>query len=55
LDEIQQLPNLLNEVHRLIESKRFKFVLLCSSWRNLKRKGVNLPWGVALCFTKCIP
>ena len=28
VDEIQRLPNLLNEVHRFIEEKRLRFVLL---------------------------
>ena len=42
VDEIQRLPNLLNEVHRFIEEKRLRFVLCGSSARRLKRAGVNL-------------
>src|SRR2546428_11560080 len=38
LDEIQRLPALLNEVHRLIESRRIRFVLTGSSGRKLRRR-----------------
>ncbi|MFV1974998.1 MAG: ATP-binding protein [Candidatus Scalindua sp.] len=48
LDEIQKVPDLLNEVHRLIEKHRYKFVLTGSSARNLRKKGVNLLAGRAL-------
>jgi len=48
LDEIQRLPDLLNEVHRLIESRRLRFVLTGSSARKLRRRGVNLLAGRAL-------
>src|SRR5205085_2921313 len=48
LDEIQRLPDLLNEVHRLIESRRIRFVLTGSSARKLRRGGVNLLAGRAL-------
>ncbi len=48
VDEIQRLPNLLNEVHRLIEDKKFKFALTGSSARKLKRAGVNLLAGRAV-------
>ncbi len=41
IDEVQRIPELLNEVHRLIESKHYKFILTGSSARSLKRKGVN--------------
>ena len=47
IDEIQKIPDLLNEVHRLIESRRFRFVLTGSSTRTLRRKGVNLLAGRA--------
>lgn len=50
IDEVQKIPQLLNEVHRLIESKEYKFVLTGSSARSLKRKGVNLLAGRALSF-----
>ena len=45
VDEVQQLPGLLNEVHRFIEKKRLRFVLCGSSARKLKRAGVNLLAG----------
>ena len=48
IDEIQRLPNLLNEVHRLIEDKRLRFILTGSSARKLRRAGVNLLAGRAV-------
>ena len=48
VDEVQRLPNLLNEVHRFIEERRLRFVLCGSSARRLKRSGVNLLAGRAL-------
>ena len=48
LDGIQRLPDLLNEVHRLIEARRLRFVLTGSSARKLRRKGVNLLAGRAV-------
>jgi len=48
VDEIQRLPQLLNEVHRLIEDYKIKFVLTGSSARKLKRSGVNLLAGRAV-------
>ena len=48
VDEVQRLPELLNEVHRFIEEKRLRFVLCGSSARKLKRAGVNLLAGRAL-------
>jgi len=48
VDEIQRLPALLNEVHRLIESHGLRFVLLGSSARKLKQAGTNLLAGRAL-------
>jgi uncharacterized protein len=50
IDEVQKIPQLLNEVHRLIEGKKYKFILTGSSARSLKRKGVNLLAGRALSF-----
>lgn len=47
IDEIQKLPSLLDEVHRLIEEKQFKFALTGSSARKLKRSGANLLAGRA--------
>ncbi len=48
VDEIQRLPSLLNEVHRLIEENALIFVLSGSSARKLKSSGVNLLAGRAL-------
>ena len=48
VDEVQRAPELLNEVHRLIESRRLRFVLTGSSARKLRRRGVNLLAGRAL-------
>jgi predicted AAA+ superfamily ATPase len=48
VDEIQRLPNLLNEVHRFMEERHMRFVLCGSSARKLKRTGVNLLAGRAL-------
>jgi predicted AAA+ superfamily ATPase len=48
VDEVQRLPDLLNEVHRFMEEKRLNFVLCGSSARKLKRAGVNLLAGRAL-------
>jgi len=47
IDEIQRLPDLLNEVHRLIESRKIRFLLTGSSARKLRRGGVNLLGGRA--------
>ena len=47
LDEIQRLPELLNEVHMLIEETDIHFLLTGSSARKLKKKGVNLLGGRA--------
>src|SRR3972149_5720241 len=47
IDEIQRLPELLNEVHRLIESRGIRFLLTGSSARKLRRGGVNLLGGRA--------
>jgi predicted AAA+ superfamily ATPase len=47
IDEIQKLPQLLNEVHDLIESRQLRFVLSGSSTAKLRRGGVNLLGGRA--------
>ncbi len=46
IDEIQRIPELLNEVHRLIEKGR-RFILAGSSARSLRRQGANLLGGRA--------
>lgn len=48
IDEIQKIPNLLDEVHRLMETKRWRFALCGSSARKLRRGGVNLLGGRAV-------
>src|SRR2546422_11779505 len=47
IDEIQRLPELLNEVHRVIEKRGVRFLLTGSSARKLRRGGVNLMGGRA--------
>ena len=47
IDEVQKLPSLLDEVHRLIEKDGRRFVLTGSSARKLKRSGANLLAGRA--------
>jgi len=48
IDEIQQVPLLLNEVHRLISQRGIHFILCGSSARKLRRKGYNTLGGRAL-------
>lgn len=47
VDEIQKLPSLLDEVHRLIERRGIRFLLTGSSARKLKRGASNLLAGRA--------
>lgn len=47
IDEIPEVPKLLNEVHRLISEKDLVFILCGSSARKLKRKGYNTLGGRA--------
>lgn len=47
LDEVQKIPKLLDEVHRLIENKGFRFILTGSSARKLKTADINLLAGRA--------
>ncbi len=47
IDEIPEVPELLNEVHRLMSEKNHKFILCGSSARKLKRKGYNTLGGRA--------
>src|SRR5213594_3414673 len=47
IDEIQRLPELLNEVHRILENRGVRFLLTGSSARKLRRGGVNLLGGRA--------
>ena len=48
VDEVQRVPELLNEVHRLIESRKLRFALTGSSARKLRGRGVNLLAGRAV-------
>lgn len=51
IDEVQKIPALLDEVHRLIEHKHYRFILTGSSARRLKQSGVNLLAGRAIRYT----
>lgn len=48
IDEIQKIPELLNEVHWLIENQHTRFILSGSSPRRIIRAGNNLLGGRAL-------
>ena len=48
IDEVQRVPQLLNEAHRAIENLGQKFALSGSSARKLRRPNVNLLAGRAL-------
>ena len=47
IDEVQKLPRLLDEVHRLIEEYKIRFLLTGSSARKLRRGGANMLGGRA--------
>jgi predicted AAA+ superfamily ATPase len=47
LDEVQKAPSLLDDVHRLMEERRLRFILSGSSARKLKRGAANLLGGRA--------
>lgn len=47
IDEVQKVPALLDEVHRLIEDRHLRFILSGSSARKIKRGGANLLAGRA--------
>ncbi|MFN7905913.1 MAG: AAA family ATPase [Pseudobdellovibrionaceae bacterium] len=47
IDEVQKVPELLNEVHFLIESEKRKFILAGSSARGLKKAQSNMRGGQA--------
>jgi predicted AAA+ superfamily ATPase len=47
IDEVQKLPSILDEVHRLIQKKKIVFLLTGSSARKLKHGGANLLAGRA--------
>lgn len=48
IDEVQKIPQLLDEVHWLITNHKLRFILCGSSARKLKRSGANLLGGRAI-------
>lgn len=48
VDEVQKIPELLDEIHKLIESTPIQFILTGSSPRKLRKLGTNLLAGRAL-------
>ena len=58
IDEVQKVPDILNEVHWMIENTRQSFLLAGSSPRKLRRSHANLLGGRAWRFTMtplCFP
>lgn len=51
IDEIQMVPDILNEIHWLIENSSLSFLLTGSSPRKLRRKQANLLGGRAWRYT----
>jgi predicted AAA+ superfamily ATPase len=51
IDEIQMIPDLLNEIHWMIENTDFSFLMTGSSARKLRRRHANLLAGRAWRFT----
>jgi uncharacterized protein len=51
IDEVQMVPDLLNEVHWLIENSSISFILTGSSPRKLRRGHANLLGGRAWRYT----
>src|SRR3990167_1531757 len=51
IDEVQMVPDILNEVHWLIENKKISFLLTGSSARKLRKKHANLLGGRAWRYT----
>lgn len=47
IDEVQRIPMLLNEVHRLIEEQKIRFLLTGSSARKMRQHHTNLLAGRA--------
>lgn len=47
IDEIQRIPPLLNEIHRLMEKHDYRFLMTGSSARSLRKFGANLLGGRA--------
>lgn len=53
LDEVQKVPQILDEVHWLMENKGLQFILCGSSARKLKRGRANLLGGRAWRYEMC--
>ncbi len=53
IDEIQMVPDLLNEIHWLIENTHASFLMTGSSARKLRRGHANLLGGRAWRYTMC--
>lgn len=54
IDEVQKIPQILNDVHWLIENRKpVSFILCGSSARKLRRQGVNLLGGRAWRYEFC--
>ena len=51
IDEVQKVPEVMDEVHWLIENKGLRFILCGSSARKLKRGKGNLLGGRAWPFS----
>lgn len=47
IDEVQKIPNLMDEIHWLMENRDYRFILSGSSARKLKRSTANLLGGRA--------
>jgi len=47
IDEVQKIPNLMDEIHWLIENRGYQFILSGSSARKLKRSSASLLGGRA--------
>ena len=47
IDEVQKSPELLNEIHLMIEKRGLRFLMMGSSARSLRKAGVNLLGGRA--------
>ena len=54
IDEVQKIPELLDEIHKLIETTSVQFILTGSSPRKLRKMGSNLLAGRALT-RNCFP
>lgn len=50
IDEVQKVPAVMDEVHRLMHQRRLRFILCGSSARKLKRSGANLLAGRAILY-----